>query len=115
MLAPDENDDECQRNIRQCLLTFFSSFDAETIPPPSTDAHVMSNIEDPLYQKDISPQFLQKVEYVRKRILDCCTAKRGFGKGSVINGIRKFSIIRSFWLSVSQSFHQASDPVVIAQ
>ena len=91
VLVPDATDDEYQQRIRQCLLSFFSAFDAETLPPPSTDAHVMRNIENPLYQKDISPYFLQKVEYVRKRILDSCTAKRGFAHGSKVNGFRKFS------------------------
>ena len=92
VLVPDATDDEYQQRIRQCLLSFFSAFDAETLPPPSTDPHVMRNIENPLYQKDINPLFLQKVEYVRKRILDCCTAKRGFAHGSKVNGFRKFSI-----------------------
>ena len=92
----DATGDETQNSIRQCILSFFCGFDAETLPPPSTDQHVMQNIENPLYQKDISPTFLQKVEYVRKRILNNCTPKRGFSEGSVISGFRESFFYISF-------------------
>ena len=51
----------------------------------------MQNIENPLYQKEISPAFLQKVEYVRKRIFDNCAPKKGFTEGSIVSGFRKFT------------------------
>ena len=89
VLVDDTISDETDRNIRQCILSFFSGFDAETLPPPSTEPHVMQNIENPLYQKDISPAFLHKVEYVRKRIFDNSAPKQGFSEGSVISGFRK--------------------------
>ncbi len=89
VLNEDMAGDEVQRSVRQCLLSFFSAFDSETLPPPSIDPYVMRNIDNPLYQKDICPPFLQKVEYVRKRILDNCSAKRGFTRGSVVSGFRK--------------------------
>lgn len=88
----DATDDETQKGIRQCILSFFNAFDAETLPPPSTDPHVMWNIENPLYQKDISPAFLEKVEYVRKRIFDNCAPKKGFTGGSIVSGFRKFMV-----------------------
>ena len=56
----------------------------------------MQNIENPLYQKDISPIFLQKVEYVRKRIFDNCAPKKGFSGGSIVSGFRT---LYSFGLS----------------
>ena len=90
MFIHDSTADDAQRNIGQHILSFFCGFDAETLPPPSTDRHVMQNIENPLYQKDINPAFLHKVEYVRKRIFDNCTPKRGFSEGSVISGFREF-------------------------
>ena len=86
-----EQDSDHQR-IRRNLLSFFSDFDAETLPPPSTDKTVMNNIDNPLYRGDISPHFLQQVEYVRKRILQNCSAKRGFSPGSLITGFRKFPL-----------------------
>jgi len=67
VLADDAANDDTQTSIRQCILGFFRGFDAETLPPPATDSHVMQNIENPLYHRDISAEFLQKVEYVRKR------------------------------------------------
>jgi len=85
----DASSDEAQNSIRRCILSFFCGFDAETLPPPSTEPHVMQNIENPLYQKDISPAFLHKVEYVRKRIFDNSAPKKGFSKGSVVSGFRK--------------------------
>ena len=78
-------DNEKQKEIRQCILSFFSAFDAETLPPPSTDPYVMWNIEDPRYQKDISPSFLQQVE-----IFNYCAPKKGFTGGN-INGFRIFN------------------------
>ena len=90
VLAEDHAGDETQRKITQCLLGFFSSFDAESLPPPSTDIHVMQNIDNPLYSKEVSTLFLHQVENVRKRILNNCTPKRGFTAGSVIDGHRKF-------------------------
>ena len=87
----DATDDETQKGIRQCILSFFNAFDAETLPPPSTDPHVMWNIENPLYQKEISPAFLHKVEYVRKRIFDNCVPKKGFTGGSIVSGFRTFT------------------------
>lgn len=89
VLVEDATNDEAQKRIRQCILSFFCAFDAETLPPPSTDPHVMQNIENPLYQKEISPVFLQKVEYVRKRIFNNCAPKKGFSGGSVVSGFRK--------------------------
>ena len=53
----------------------------------------MWNIENPLYQKDISPAFLEKVEYVRKRIFDNCAPKKGFTGGSVVSGFRMFAAL----------------------
>ena len=97
MLVEDLAGDEVQKSIRKCLLSFFSAFDSETLPPPSTDPHVMRNIENPLYQQDISPMFLQKTQYVRKRILDNCSAKRGFTGGSVVSGFRK-SLNLNIWV-----------------
>ena len=82
-------DDQTQNEIRQCLLGFFSTFDAETLPPPSTDPHVMQNIDNPLFQQEISPAFLQKLAYVKKRIFDNCSPKKGFSGGSVVSGFRK--------------------------
>ena len=60
------------------------------IPPPSTNPHVMENIEDPRYKEEISHYFLQQVEYVRHRILDKCQPKRGYTEGSLMNGIREY-------------------------
>ena len=50
----------------------------------------MANIEDPRYKEEISPDFLHQVEYVRCKILDKCQPKRGYTKGSLMNGIREF-------------------------
>ena len=83
-------DNEKQKGIRQCILSFFSAFDAETLPPPTTDPYVMWNIEDPRYQKDISPSFLQQVEDIRKKIFNYCAPKKGFTGGN-INGFRMFN------------------------
>ena len=49
----------------------------------------MANIEDPRYKDDISSDFHQQVEYVRTKILKKCLPKRGYTKGSLMNGIRK--------------------------
>ena len=91
VLARD--DDSFEESIRdkasKCLLEFFTSLDAEMIPPPSTSPHVMANIEDPRYKDDISSHFHQQVEYVRTKILQKCLPKRGYTKGSLMNGIRK--------------------------
>ena len=89
MLKEEATDDDTQKSIRRCLLSFFRAFDAETLPPPSVNQHVMQNIENPAYQKDLNPNFLHKVEYIRKRIFKNCEAKRGFTAGSVVSGFRK--------------------------
>lgn len=92
-----DNDDEMQKSIRQCILSFFCAFDAETLPPPSTDPHVMQNIENPLYQKEINPSFLQQVEYIKTRIFNNCAPKKGFSGGSVISGSRKLNTLNSLF------------------
>ena len=79
-----------QAKASKIILKFFSSFDAETIPPPSTNPHVMKNIEDPRYQKDLSPDFLNQIDFVRHKIFDKCQPKRGFAEGSLVNGIREY-------------------------
>ena len=63
------------------------------IPPPSTSSEVMENIEDPKYKDKISPDFIQQVEYVRTKIFEKCKPKRGYTTGSLVNGIRKYTII----------------------
>ena len=67
------------------------------LPPPSTDPHVIQNIENPIYQKQISPDFLKKVEYVRKKIFDYCAPKKGFSRGSVVRGFRKLGTEKCSW------------------
>ena len=95
MRSPDidslsfEDTPSIQAQATKCLLEFFASLDAEMIPPPSTNSHVMANIEDPRYKEEISPDFLHQVEYVRCKILDKCQPKRGYTKGSLMNGIRE--------------------------
>ena len=56
----------------------------------------MKNIEDPIYKDEISPDFIQQVEYVRARILEKCEPKRGYAPGSLVNGIRKYTIIMMY-------------------
>lgn len=84
-----------QQRIRRNLLSFFSAFDAETLPPPSTDANVMNHIDDPMYREEISTHFLHQVEYVRKRILNNCSAKRGLTPGSLVNGFSELTALQS--------------------
>ena len=90
MLVGDATDDQSQNDVRRCLLGLFNSFDAETLPPPSIDPEVMQNIDNPKFQKDISPLFLKKLAHVKKQIFDNCSPKRGYtGHGTVISGFRK--------------------------
>ena len=86
----DWDTDSIQYKASTCLLKFFTSFDAEIIPPPSTSPHVMKNIEDPRYKDEISPDFTQQVEYVRTKIFEKCEPKRGYAPGSLVNGMRKY-------------------------
>lgn len=89
VLSEDMAGSEVQRNTRRCLLSFFSSFDSETLPPPSTNPAVMSNIENPAYYKEINPAFRKKSEIVISRIMLNYCAKRGFTEGSLVSGSRK--------------------------
>ena len=82
--------DSDQQRFRRNLLNFFSAFDAETLPSPSSDKNVLSNMDNPMYQGDISPDFLHQVENVRKCILNNCSAKRGLSPGSLVSGFREF-------------------------
>ena len=98
VLSKDDNDvwgdiDTIRFKAAHCLLNFFTDFDAEMIPPPSTSSEVMENIEDPKYKDKISPDFIQQVEYVRTKIFEKCKPKRGYTAGSLVNGICKYSII----------------------
>ena len=82
---------EVQKNTRRCLLSFFSSFDAETLPPPSTNPAVLRNIENPAYYMEINPGFREKSEIVISRIMQNYCAKRGFTEGSLVSGSRKLT------------------------
>ena len=113
VFVEEATDDEGRKAITECLLSFFSAFDAETLPPPSADPHVMRNIENPLYQKDISPIFLQKVEYVRRRIFDSCVPKKGFTRGSIVSGFRKFMTLISL-IKILHAYYSRREIIIIA-
>ena len=53
----------------------------------------MKNIENPMYKSEISTDFIHQIEYVRTRIFEKCEPKRGYGAGSLVNGMSKFKII----------------------
>ena len=94
VLSKDDNDvwgdiDTIRFKAAHCLLNFFTDFDAEMIPPPSTSSEVMENIEDPKYKDKISPDFIQQVGHVRTKIFEKCEPKRGYTAGSLVNGICK--------------------------
>ena len=97
VLSKDDNDawgdmETVRYKAAHCLLNFFKDFDAEMISPPSTSPHVMKHIEDPKYKDEISPDFIQQVEYVRTKLFEKCQPKRGYTTGSLVNGIRKYKI-----------------------
>ena len=82
-----EDTPSIQAQVSKYILEFFASLDAEMIPPPPTNSHVMANIEDPRYKEEISPDFLHQIEYEYCKILDKCQSKRDYTKGSLMNGI----------------------------
>lgn len=59
------------------------------IPLPSDDPSVIDNLEDPSYKGEINPRFLEQIEHVCHKILNNCQPKKGYTKGSLMNGIRK--------------------------
>ena len=68
------------------------------IPPPAVDPDVTENIEDPNYVDKIDEKFKQQVQHVRDKILSECQPKKGYTKGSKINGRGKSHTMRQIVL-----------------
>lgn len=64
--------DDAKHFLSKCL----PSFNAEVLPPPSTDSKVMQNITDQRYQSKISPDFIEQVKIVVQKIFELCHAKK---------------------------------------
>ena len=86
--------DDIQKQASKYLLEFFTSLDAEMVPPPSTDPDIVANIDNPIYREKINPEFFLKVEHVCAKILNECQPKRGYTEGSLMNGKRKLCIMK---------------------
>ncbi len=63
------------------------------LPYPTLNKKALANLQDPNYKREINSEFLQKGNDVIQKILQKCSPKRGYDRGSVVNGIRKYTII----------------------
>ena len=80
------NGTDVQMKISKCLLGFFASFEAEMLPPPSTDPEVLKDIENTQIHKKLEHAFVQGVPRVCQRIIELSSPKKGFVKGSEVDG-----------------------------
>ena len=77
---------DVQTKIGNCLLGFFASFNAEMLPPPSTNPEVLKDIENTQIHTKLEPAFVQGVPRVCDRIIELSSPKKGFVEGSEVDG-----------------------------
>ncbi|XP_066280624.1 guanylate-binding protein 1-like [Branchiostoma lanceolatum] len=82
----DEDFDESTSDkVGRAILTFFSSVECAILERPSEKADVMNNIAD--HTKALNPNFNKGVENLIERLLQLSHAKKGYDKGSTVNGV----------------------------
>ena len=77
---------DVQTKISNCLLGFFTSFNAEMLPPPSTDPEILKNIENTQIHTKLEPAFVKGVPRVCQKIIELYSPKKGFIQGSEVDG-----------------------------
>eukprot|EP00058_Branchiostoma_floridae_P027685 XP_002613176.1 hypothetical protein BRAFLDRAFT_73096 [Branchiostoma floridae] len=82
----DEDFDESASNkVGRAILTFFSSVECAILERPSEKADIMNNIAE--HTSGLNPNFNKGVEALIERLLQLSHAKRGYDKGSTVNGV----------------------------
>ena len=84
---------DVQTKISKCLIGFFASFNAEMLPPPSTNPEVLKDIENTQKHKQLEPAFVQGVQRVCQRIIELYSPKKGFVEGSNVDGASQLYVI----------------------
>ncbi|KAI8499777.1 Guanylate-binding protein 5 [Branchiostoma belcheri] len=82
----DEDFDESTSDkVGKAILTYFSSVECFILERPSEKADVMNNIAS--HTSRLNPNFNKGVKELIERLLKLSHAKRGYEKGSTINGV----------------------------
>ncbi|KAI8499779.1 Guanylate-binding protein 5 [Branchiostoma belcheri] len=90
VLGKEEEEDEdldesTSDKVRKAILTFFSSVECFILERPSEKAYIMNNIAS--HTSRLNPDFNKGVKELIERLLKLSHAKRGYEKGSTINGM----------------------------
>ena len=85
-MGEDPVNNDVQTKISNCLLGFFATFNAEMLPPPSTNPEVLRDIENIKMHTKLEPAFVLGVPRVCQRIIELCLPKKGFIEGSEVDG-----------------------------
>ncbi|KAI8491726.1 Guanylate-binding protein 5 [Branchiostoma belcheri] len=86
-----EEEDDCVEEestsdkVGRAILTFFSSVHCAILERPSEKSAIMSNIAQ--HTGSLNPEFNKGVEDLIDRLLTLSHAKRGYYKGSTVNGV----------------------------
>ncbi|KAI8491727.1 Guanylate-binding protein 5 [Branchiostoma belcheri] len=91
VLDKEEEEDDCVEEestsdkVGRAILTFFSSVHCAILERPSEKSAIMNNIAE--HTGSLNPEFNKGVEDLIDRLLTLSHAKRGYYKGSTVNGV----------------------------
>ncbi|XP_078675994.1 guanylate-binding protein 1-like [Branchiostoma floridae x Branchiostoma belcheri] len=80
--------------VSRAITGFFPALDCRTLPPPSSDKHVMQNIET--NQDRLDPEFNQGMDDLVKHILSTVKPKQGFGQGKTVTGRQLAALVQHY-------------------
>ncbi|XP_035664225.1 guanylate-binding protein 1-like [Branchiostoma floridae] len=73
------------KDVGQAILASFSSIECATLERPSGDTTIMTNIAQ--HTNSLNPKFTKGVDELIESLLQKARAKRGYNKGSTVNGL----------------------------
>ena len=86
VLAADDSgfDETTSDRVGRAIVTFFPSVNCVTLPPPSSDVHVMRNIEENISK--LNPDFNKQIDDLAASLKEKVSVKKVFQTGEGIHG-----------------------------
>ncbi|XP_078583825.1 guanylate-binding protein 6-like [Branchiostoma floridae x Branchiostoma japonicum] len=83
--AEDYYDESTSDKVGRAILTFFPSVECAILERPSNDTEILNNIAH--HTSRLNPGFNKGVDNLTERLLLKACAKRGYDRGSTVNGV----------------------------
>ncbi|XP_031568053.1 LOW QUALITY PROTEIN: guanylate-binding protein 4-like [Actinia tenebrosa] len=94
--ADNEELNKDARKTADSILNFFSGFDAFSLPPPSPDPEVVTNLNDKSLESQVNPQFLKEVQAFKKMLHSKLSPKKSINEGEFVTGEALAALIQLF-------------------